>query len=290
MENEKLKTVQIDTDNIDGDPHGKNEAPEVTPEEEQNVRILVSELREPIRKMLEPIMENIKDGGYQLLIGDDASGRIPTLIVRAIINSIYARNGRSQIPTRFIAGTRGYEVRGGYFNKKKAKVLRYIQDFLASAPDTRNALIVTDTIASGRSPQPTADSLEECGISYDIVTVGSLLDDKEKLALFSGPIFSGQHGAPSVYSSRGISGVQKRVEDLHATPLMEHLPSEDSAHAQKIINLAREEGRRVAKEILADYSVNAEDTIPSRNDFVDDEGDVNDWRLLEENKRLAAWQ
>ena len=28
----------------DGDPHGKNEAPEVTPEEEQNVRILVSEL------------------------------------------------------------------------------------------------------------------------------------------------------------------------------------------------------------------------------------------------------
>ena len=59
------------------------------------------ELESLVLPLIEKLKENIDKGEYDMLIGDDASGRIPTLILRGIINE---RNRGSKVKTRFVAG------------------------------------------------------------------------------------------------------------------------------------------------------------------------------------------
>ncbi len=280
MEGEKFEASGID----------EHEEFELSPREEEHIHKIISELHEPIRKMLEPIMENIEGGEYQLLIGDDASGRIPTLIVRTIINSIYAKNGHASIPTRFIAGTRHYRtlLQQEYADAKKAKVAQYIEELHALMPDVTNALIVTDTISSGNSLLPVTESLKESGIHYDIAAVG--VEDyeynreilQEKLGAF---VFSGSDWMPSIYGEHDISGVTKFPEDLHSRPVRKelHPGTESSVVTQKIISRAREEAKLVAANILADYG-KSEGEGPN---IVDSEKDTNTWELGEEEHSAA---
>lgn len=233
----------------------------LAPDIEKETRTFVAELRDPIQKMLQPVMENIEHGDYQLLIGDDASGRIPALIVREVINGVYARNGHSPIPTRFIAGTRNYKGPGSYedeFSEKEKEVFQYLRDLQTSVPELRNAIIVTDTTASGSSLRPVTDSLTELGIHFDILTVGNMMHDadgqEETERLLGGPIFSGQDDVPHMYNIHEISGVEKIPEDLHATPIRKSVPEENSLYVQQEIIIARDEAKRVAADILSDYS------------------------------------
>ena len=46
--------------------------------------IRVAELREPMQKILQAMRENIEQGDYVAILGEDASGRIPALIFRKI--------------------------------------------------------------------------------------------------------------------------------------------------------------------------------------------------------------
>lgn len=265
--------------------HNISEMPELESKEEQHVRDVVLELRDPIRKMLEPIMENIEGGDYQLLIGDDASGRVPALIVRKVINGIYAKNGIPPIPTRFIAGTRHYEAGEEESDAKRAKVARYLQELLAVTPGIKNALIVTDTISTGRSLLPLARSLKELGIFYDIVAVGAtgnfrVVQPNVEEAL-GGPIFTGMDKTPSIYLEYGISGVHKNIKDLHSVPTRQYY--KNNPFVQKKVSLAREEAGRVAGDILAGY-VGQDAVQGDRTDLLPPGEDAEVWRLGEEEQ------
>ena len=70
------------------------------------------ELESLIFPLIEKLKENIDKGEYDMLIGDDASGRTPTLVLRGIIN---VRNRKlhpelkpseAETKTRFVAGGR----------------------------------------------------------------------------------------------------------------------------------------------------------------------------------------
>ena len=100
-------------------------------DETLKIRSMADKLHEPIKKMIEPVLENIKNGDYQLLICDDASGRIPALVVRKLINESYRRNLNKNIDTRFIAGASMHEYGTTYTgemqNNKKEKIRSYIE-------------------------------------------------------------------------------------------------------------------------------------------------------------------
>ncbi len=62
----------------------------------------VGSMETELSTILDQLGEPLQEGKYDLLIGDDTSGRLPTLVMREVINHIYQKNGLPKIPTNFI--------------------------------------------------------------------------------------------------------------------------------------------------------------------------------------------
>lgn len=223
-------------------------------EETAEIRELIGWSYEPTKKMLEPILENIKNGDYQLLIGDDASGRIPALIVRKFINNAYKHANRPAILTRFIAGSKadddigmvskssigkrtghyvdsGEKVRSLKVEKWK-KVKSYIKKLKdESSPHIDNAIVVTEYIEHGDGLIPVMMGLRKNAITATLLTVymdaerlneadvervKDFIEKKLHPLKFSYGKASG--GMPAIYKQYDLSGVFKHFSDLHAIP------------------------------------------------------------------------
>lgn len=64
----------------------------------------IAQIEEPMKKIFEQISENFEEGEYDLMIGIDASGRLPSLILFKLASHIYEKNGYPAPMFRFIAG------------------------------------------------------------------------------------------------------------------------------------------------------------------------------------------
>lgn len=222
--------------------------------EVKEIREIVKDLENPIRNLLKQILENIKSDKYQLLIGDDASGRIPTLIIYKFINA--TKHNESKIITRFVAGSR-YGMRDNRYigNSYKTKLIeKYLNDIKnsVSIPIT-NALIVTEYISQNMSLYPLKTALEKNDIKTDTLSVyvanSSVLDGEERIKdflerdIYTGELISG--GYPKIYGQQ-FSGIRKKNNDLHATPI----GSTPTIDAMKTI--ARDEANKVADKLIAE--------------------------------------
>lgn len=192
----------------------------------EEIRNIVQQLHEPMAKMLEQVLDNIKMGEYQLIIGEDASGRIPTLIVRRFVNKIYKNLGLPDITTRHFAGRNREYNNDDETPDKIKKMKEYIQHIKdASNIDINKALVVTDYIAYGTSIAFLIKMLGEANIKTTLLTVGSTADAdnpnlalcKEKYGLIS--VHSGGEELPLIYGKSDISGVEKNSVCLHAEPI-----------------------------------------------------------------------
>jgi hypothetical protein len=145
---------------------GKNEiGPETRPEYFFDPEF--KELELLILPLIEKLKENIDKAEYDMLIGDDASGRIPTLILRGIINE---RSGGPEIRTRFVAG-------GQLRSSAELKdTIRKIKPEIE-----KKALIVTEYISSGKSMEQLSNILKELEISFDIATLKSEFDGEKSV-------------------------------------------------------------------------------------------------------------
>lgn len=252
------------------------------------IREIVGALHEPIKKMLEPVLENIKNSDYQLLIGDDASGRIPTLIVRKFINDAYKHASQPSIPTRFIAGAKAdsstrrkdsideerttpysfhqHEERELLKEEKKEKVKAYITNLKdVSTVSISNALVVTELIESGNSLLPLTKALQENDITSTILTVqiyNPSIENKLRLekklgvsSVFYGEDYQGSH--VSMYNRKQLTGVYKHFADLHATPVRGNLVGYEYQDDKKReilakMTIARDEANHVAEQLIAE--------------------------------------
>lgn len=120
------------------------------------------ELESFVLPLIEKLKENIDKNEYDVLIGDDASGRIPTLILRGIINE---RNSGSKIKTKFVAGG---QLRS---SAELKETVRRIKPEIA-----KKALVVTEYISSGKSMDQLSKILKELEIPFDIATLKSEFD------------------------------------------------------------------------------------------------------------------
>src|SRR3989344_1234935 len=94
----------------------------------------IGELEKPLTKIVGQILEDKKE--YDLILGDDTSGRIPTLIAARAINTLREFEGKNKIPVRFAYN---------YFDGG-----RDIKDILKKLGKTPNrVLLVTEYIDSG---------------------------------------------------------------------------------------------------------------------------------------------
>src|SRR3989344_105859 len=191
------------------------------------------DLEEPIRKILKDILPNIEKGDYQLIIGDDASGRIPTLIFDKFIKAVYKEKGFNASQTIFFAGSSFLWSRGG---EPMEKMLDDMQNYVENINRERgqrikNALIVTDSIISGSSISPIIEALKAADITPDLVVIGvqppergnyiDAQDRNRRIGVINDPSIRkysvGMDRFPKVLGDHETSGVYKNEKDLFST-------------------------------------------------------------------------
>lgn len=245
-------------------------------------KMALEQLREPLAKMLEALRPQIENGDYDALIGDDASGRIPTLIMGEAIKQIYQEKGYEPPLVRFIAGSSGLE---GLYSRVKAEEKREavskqigrikgdIEKRLAATNPSANekregksptVLIVTDTIVSGSSINALIEPIEEKGLVADVATVGLAVSVKlaeievEQLQKRWGgarsKIVYGMTDTPLIYViDKTIVGVKKNREDLFSRRERDTRYSPNYDHSQQSINAARAYARDIANDLVEQF-------------------------------------
>ena len=83
----------------------------------------VEELREPLTNMVRELKNELANGSYDLIIGDDASGRLSTIAIGNIAQSLAKQAHREPPTVRFLAGSTGIAEREKslQFEKDRAK-------------------------------------------------------------------------------------------------------------------------------------------------------------------------
>lgn len=245
----------------------REESPIPSPEPE--IKFNFNDLKEPSQKILENIRPHIEEGSYRIIIGDDASGRIPTLVLSTVVKDVYRILGHEPADTLFYAGDR-YDKSEEFGQSVKDRFSDLFTNLQGNI-DAR-VLVVTDSISTGSALRPLIEVLTAKGIAFDIASIGyvspkSELDSEEitkrdaATKVLGGNVIFGMNTLPgSVYRNPHASGVVRKphqpvavraVGGLHATH-----PGSDyfgQSVQQEHINAARAAVRVLAQEIKTNF-------------------------------------
>lgn len=208
-------------------------------------------LAKPIFTVLEKIREKIENGEYSVIIGDDSSGRIPTYIIRKIIEKVYKKNGIKNPKTIFITGMpiKNYEL--------KEERIEFIKKNIRIAMRKRisgRGLIVTEYIETGLSIFPIVKALKEMNIPFDVISLSSMNNKSLEFAestLGTKIITSEENNSPpDIYRRSDLSGVDKY--DFTPTGRAEAVREYDKK-GNLISSKARKAADKVVKHIFDNY-------------------------------------
>ena len=188
----------------------------------------VAELEKPTQNIIGKIKEKIERGEYGIIIGDDASGRIPTLILGGFIKKISKLKNLPEPNIIFIPGKLNETEDFLVAKEKKLKLQKHLFEYGVKRDD--RILIVTEAIASGRSLGVLSHLLKAVGFEVDIATMGiespensfyqqarekNLGNSNIILGNYSRKEPVGQSHTPLVYSQgKIINGIYKISGDL----------------------------------------------------------------------------
>lgn len=167
----------------------------------------IEELKAPMQKLLTEMRTLIEGGSYSLIIGIDASARIPTLIINKVIRHVYSKKKYKTPKTIFLPGDLDKIE-----EMKEDEIKKYIESFVRKGEDI---LIIEDSVARGNSIKKLAQLLDEMGFCFDVATIGlimgsiSLNDPRDKWGRGIRNFFVGQKGASSVCNNSSVSGVAR---------------------------------------------------------------------------------
>lgn len=200
----------------------------------------LDQLADPTISILSQLRRHVEKGEYQMIIGDDASGRVPALVVWHVLKEIYAKRGYTSPLMRFVAGGAGENAVTA--NALKERVERMEKDSSENRLSAGRALVVTDTISSGESLQHLLENLKERNWDFDIASVGILNGGTimKMQRKYNCKIASGMKNEPAIYGEKGLSGVYKsRGEDVTAKASRGNWRGDDYDDDQRVINDAR---------------------------------------------------
>lgn len=195
------------------------QVPATTKTHEVVAEKVLKDLAHRIENALRKLLPDIREGAYGVVLGIDASGRVPALMTWQVLNKYH------KVPLCFLAGRgqwagdrdqeeRHENERHDYFNN---------DFFWTLAADNKKVLLVDDTIATGGSIKATCDALTWHGIPFDVVTAGAFVYDdiaaeeqSHADRLGAEHVVIGGGGMPDIYGNKRMSGVQKRRGERHA--------------------------------------------------------------------------
>ncbi|OGZ59599.1 MAG: hypothetical protein A3A00_00790 [Candidatus Spechtbacteria bacterium RIFCSPLOWO2_01_FULL_38_20] len=173
---------------------------------------------------------------YDTILSDDASGRLPSLLLRKIIN----RARDANIPIYFLAGGHGIPRRAeqieAFLKKKKGELGK--------------VLLVTEYVFTGLSMTNLTDILKKVGIVFDVASV--VVSGTTK---YEGNIIYGNMGgSDAFFYNKTESGVSKYGERDTAEEDLAH-PQRHYTEDSKEERLVREDLDIIAQELvkLLDY-------------------------------------
>lgn len=213
----------------------------------------IEAIRKPFFSLVEKLKEDIDAETYDVLIGDDASGRIPTVALRNLMTERMrqAHPDMSQEEDREALKT--YFVAGGRISTNTEK----LEEFFAKIKPTvkKRALFVTEHIGSGESAKRIGEMLENANIPFDIATLSITIDEHGQRSepakffmtrhkIFIGE-YAGYNSAPEIYDAHKLAGVFKE-------------PDQPGAHAEAYFLAGRAdnliESREDIKKLSAETS------------------------------------
>lgn len=183
----------------------------------------IAELEEPIKNIIGKIKERIEKGEYGIIIGDDASGRIPALVLGGLIKKISKLRNLSEPNIIFIPGKLN--------NPQDEKMAEMLQNHLSKygVKKEGRVLVVTEAIVSGQTLSVLSALLKKLGFVADIAAIGiedqySFMENEREKNLGNSNIISGDYirkgslgesHTPLVYGKRREkTGVYKNSGDL----------------------------------------------------------------------------
>ena len=223
----------------------------------------VAELEAPIKVIIEKIKDRIERGEYGLIIGDDASGRVPTRILGDFIQKVCDSKGLYKPNIVFMPGKLEKEMES-FWSKIKIeenaaqKQRQELDDYLTSrgAVKERRVLIITDTLKTGVSLKTLVELLRETGYGCDIATMGieqPIIGQGIKESLRGIDIFSGEYrrndnpdnsNTPKIYENKKMSGVSKSFGELKSQRLVDGV---DTVLERDLIQFSIEQSRKDSK-------------------------------------------
>jgi hypothetical protein len=181
-------------------------------------RAALEELREPILKMMEgELAEKLKNGHYKMIIGDDASGRVPALIVYGIA-ARFAQDREEDKPMMiFLAGSRKHADKKEKSKRTTEELRRILRRKNIDPDEVKNALVVTEHQHTGISSKPIVFGLQGLGIDVEIAAVSRKADNQAEGTLGVKKIYSGIDDPDiGVYQNEEVAGVIKYPEDMYS--------------------------------------------------------------------------
>ena len=212
----------------------------------------ITELEEPSKKIIQKILTRIEKGEYGLIIGDDASGRVPALILGGFIKRVSKLKNLHEPNIIFIPGKLQKDI-----DTTPERLKEHMAKYGLKVGD--RVLIVTDAIESGRSLEVLSNLLKESGFGFDIATMGVVVSDgdveesayleysrKNKLAdsnIISGELTRKENESntqiPSIWLDRELNGVFKHPGDLKSRSVKLDTYPEFQEKVQMKINKSR---------------------------------------------------
>jgi hypothetical protein len=165
------------------------------------------DIEEPLERLTAELLPHVKQGEYSCLVGDDTSGRIPTLVLRKVINSEYAKIGLPPIPTYFF--------HGNLSERKKAELGRRLHDVQVTRSKTK-ALVITEYMQNGGHVANIKAMLDMAKVKFAVASIAlAMPKDSYRGALTRAvQIFSGDEGldkgrVPRIYGETSLTGISK---------------------------------------------------------------------------------
>jgi len=167
--------------------------------------------KEQFTNLIRQLTPAIHSQEYGLVIGDDASARLPTLVIGGLMKEIYNEDKKRSPQILFLAGE-------GWRDKdEKAELDRYLQKMIKGKkinPEETKVLLVTEYIQSGRHVANFLGSFKKVGLSCDVATLSTSSSSKsyKELPDFKDvKMYIGEPGGIlRFWGQAGLSGVTKK--------------------------------------------------------------------------------
>ncbi len=170
---------------------------------------IVRSMEEPMINLCSQLRDRFMRGIYGIIIGDDTSGRIPTLAIRGFQKQISEAIGAKALPTVFIQASRKIDP----VKVEKQIDERVIKHF---SENSGKALLVTDFILHGFTLKRISDIFISRKIDFDVASMSFATGGLAHKTLIGLPlnteIFIGEEvswNAPEIYNHPEITGLKR---------------------------------------------------------------------------------